>query len=142
MFAVAPDGCDQVPFTAFTPAVDSIRYADVADSEYAEFRTSWISTFGAVAVLVACALIPLHPSTRSFAFVVVTLAVQAATPACTLLPLASSGEADAIPVNDAAAISPFVTGPEKFAVMTVPAASPVGAVPEAIAPWKLRASCA
>lgn len=78
--------------------------------------------------------IPLQPSTRSFGLVVVRPAVHPATPRCTLLAVVSSGEAEAIPVNEAAAINPLVTAPEKVAVITVPGGKPRGALADATAP--------
>src|SRR5215203_3447481 len=96
--------------------------------------------FGAPGVLVVTASRPLQPRTRSFAFVVVTLSAQAATPRCVLIPERSTGLVDAMPVNEAAEISPCVTDPVKVAVITVPAARPAGADAEAIAPWNLLES--
>ena len=98
---------------------------------------SWISVLGAAGVLLAFASIVDQPRTRSLGFVVVTLALHAATPPCVVLALASSGEVGATPVNDAAAIKPWVTEPAKVAVKTCPTASPTGAGAEAIAIRKL-----
>jgi hypothetical protein len=93
--------------------------------------------FGAPGVLLAFASIVDQPRTRSVGFVVVTLALQAATPPWVVLALASSGVVGATPVKDEAAISPCVTEPEKVAVKTCPTARPTGAGAEAIAIRKL-----
>jgi len=88
--------------------------------------------FGAAGVLVAFASMVVNPITRSFAFVVVTDADQA-VPVAVALPVASTGDVVAMPVNEAAAMSPWTTGPENVAVRTIPDASPDGAGADAIA---------
>src|SRR5436190_7116500 len=72
------------------------------------------------------------PRTRSFAFVVVTEADHA-VPVPVALAVASTGDVVAIPVKDAAAMRPWVTGPENVAVITTPDASPAGAEADAMA---------
>src|SRR5262249_4358787 len=97
---------------------------------------SWSSTFGAAGVLfpaVAYQSMPLHPSTRSLGFAVVTEQDQPVTPAWVVAAAPSSGLVGAIPVKDAAAIRPWVTAPEKVAVTTVFVGRPFGAGAEAIA---------
>jgi hypothetical protein len=89
---------------------------------------------GAAGVLVVLVAMPLQPRTKSAAFVVVTLHVHATPVLWVLLAVASRALPGARPVKDAAAMRPCVTEPEKVAVITVPAASPTGAVAETIAP--------
>ena len=94
---------------------------------------SWISTFGLVAVLVVFASITLYASTRSPGTVVVTVAFHAATAPWLRLAVASTELPVATPVNDAPAIRPCVTDPEKVAVRTVLDERPAGASADAIA---------
>ena len=70
---------------------------------------------------------------RSLGFVVVTLPVHAAPVPWRLVPVASRGLAEAMPLKEVAAISPWTTAPEKVAVITVPTGSPIGALADAIA---------
>src|SRR5262249_1374141 len=96
---------------------------------------SWSSTFGAAGVLfpaVAYQSMPLHPSTRSLGFAVVTEQDQPVTPAWVVAAAPSSGLVGAIPVKDAAAIRPWVTAPEKVAVITVFVGRPLRAGAEAV----------